>query len=137
MNKKDQKTYNILMGIMFIVLAVYTIWIQIEHSSRIYKNNIKVDDARMLLFASLGDVDTLFLEDRIMIFKRGYNSREMMTERIKEGGGMNIIWNPEKTISEIDIYDERNQIPDFNIDTDIVDGESTTDTINNLSEKTK
>jgi hypothetical protein len=134
---EDNKTHKILLLIAILVVAIYSVGMDVINSNQLKRNNEKVDDVRMLLFASLNDVDTLFLEDRIMIFKRGYDSRKMMMERIKEGGGMNIIWNPEKTINEIDIYDERNQIPDFNIDTEMIDGESTNDTINNLSEKTE
>ena len=133
----ENKVHKILLIIAILVVAIYSVGMDILNSQQLVRNNELVSDVRLLVYASLDDTDTLYLEDRIMIFYRGYNSREFMENRIDSGAGMDVIWNPRKTISEIDIYDERIRVPKFNIDTDMTDGEPTNDTINNLSEKTK
>jgi len=92
----------IIMAILFIALSGYTIYNNAISSKRHDGEYKLIMDTRELLFGSLDDVDTLFLDDRIVVFNRPFKSRERVTALMHDDNArIALDWRKDETVEDV------------------------------------
>ncbi len=95
----------IILSAVFVV-AIFSIWTNIRIDKKFVATGLLIEDARLLVFSSLDDVDTLVYPDRFIIFERGFDSRKLFINTLKNDSGnalgTELYWNiANQTIHDI------------------------------------
>lgn len=71
------KAHDLILLIMIVAIGAFNIYSNVRIDKKFVRTNALIEDARLLLFASLEDVDTLVYPDRFIIFDRGFDSHKL------------------------------------------------------------